>query len=736
MRQVLYLVAAVILAISLIAAAFTYNSASREETELKARLESRAQLLSESLAESITPSFLSGATSTVQRSLDRFADRERTAGLAIVDASGSVVARSASVPGSAINSPIIATAMNSASAQGTYVTDDGSQYYIYAVPLMTDGSVAGALVMRQDAQYIQETVASIWIDSMTRHLIQVFFVAGAIFVLVNFVFRRAIEDLVESVRSVRSGETRSAVAPGNSLLSPLTHEISKMSASLRQARVAASEEARMRLEKLDSPWTAERLKEFVKAHLRDRPIFVVSNAQPYVNSKVRGEIEWKVPAGGVITAIEPIMEACEGVWIAYGSGEADREVADKDGKLRVPPEEPKYTLKRVWLTPKERKGFYNGFCNEALWPLCHTAHIRPEFRKEDWTEYRKVNGLFAKTLLEEVRHIERPVVLVQDYQLALVPALIKKARPDAQVAIFWHIPWPSAAQFSICPWRKEILRGMLGADLVGFHTQQYCNNFIDTVGAEIESLIDFEHFTITREGHRSYIKPFPISIAFPGAAEPSISPDRDLLADYGVHTEHVILGVDRLDYTKGIPERFRAVEFLLANHPEYRGKVTLLQIGSPTRESAGKYGEYRTLVKAEADRINALFGTNDWKPIVLHEKSYSHTQLRQLYQLANVCLVTPVHDGMNLVSKEFVAARKDELGVLILSSFTGASRDMKGALIVNPYSAEETADAIHKALIMRPTEQHRRMRQLRRSVSDYNVYRWSAEIIKTLTGIE
>ncbi len=736
MRQVLYLVAAVIVAITLIAAAFTYNSASREETELRARLESRAQLLSESLADSVTAPYLSSATSTVQRSLDRFADRERTAGIAIVDTNGDTIARSASLPDSAITSPIVATAMDSATARGTYASDGGVQYYMYALPLTSDGSVVGALVMRQDAEYISETVANIWIDSMTRHLIQVFFVAGAIFVLVNFVFRRAIADLVESVRSVRSGESKAAEHNGNSLLSPLTHEISKMSASLRQARASASEEARMRLEKLDSPWTAERLKEFVKAHLRDRPIFVVSNAQPYVNSKNKGVIEWKVPAGGVITAIEPIMEACEGMWIAQGSGTADKEVADEEGKLRVPPEEPKYTLKRVWLSPKERKGYYNGFSNEALWPLCHTAHVRPEFRKEDWTEYRRVNGLFAKTLLEEIRHIERPVVLVQDFHLALVPALIKKSRPDAQVAIFWHIPWPSAAQFSICPWRKEILEGMLGADLVGFHTQQYCNNFIDTVGAEVESLIDFEHFSITRAGHKSFIKAFPISIAFPGPAEPITTPERDVLARYGIHAERLALGVDRLDYIKGIPERFRGIEFFLDEHSEFVGTFSLLQIASPTREGVEKYAEYREQVRAEAERINARFRKGDWQPIVLYEHSCSHAELRDLYQIADVCLVTSLHDGMNLVAKEYAAARRDELGVLVLSNFTGASRDMKGAIVVNPYSAEETADAIHKGLTMRPTEQHRRMKAMRRSVSDYNVYRWSAEIIKALTGIE
>ncbi|MBI4094139.1 trehalose-6-phosphate synthase, partial [Candidatus Kaiserbacteria bacterium] len=319
---------------------------------------------------------------------------------------------------------------------------------------------------------------------------------------------------------------------------------------------------------------------------------------------------------------------------------------------------------------------------------------------------------------------------------ALVPALIKKSRPDAQVAIFWHIPWPSAAQFNICPSRKEILEGMLGADLIGFHTQQYCNNFIDTVGNEIESRIDLEQFSVFREDHRTFVKPFPTSVAFPGAAETHREPDRSSLESLGIRTKHLMLGVDRMDYIKGIPERFKGFEFLLDAHPEYRGMVTLLQIGSPTRESVEKYREYVAQVSAEAERINEKFGTRDWRPIVFEHRSYSHAALRELYRLADACLVTSLHDGMNLVAKEYAAARGDEAGALILSQFAGASRDLKGALVINPYSAEETSAALHTALTMPKTEQHRRMKAMRASVRDYNIYRWSAELIRALSQLE
>lgn len=735
MRQVLLITAGVVLAVSLIVGFSALNQANQEQLDLTSRLQSRSQVLGDSLAESIQPSFTAQSTSTIQRIIDRFVTSERLAGLGVFDAGGAVVASSEDLlfPGSP---DFVTRAMDKDEAGGDFIKHGPESFYVHVVPLREEGRVVGALAVVQNATYIDESVRGIWRDNLIRLISQLVLFGGAIFVLVRFVLRRSVEQLVASVQAARKGDTQEGLIRSESFLEPLAGEISKVTASLRQARYAASEEARMRLEKIDSPWTAERLKEFIKAYVKDRPIFVLSNAEPYVNTKVRGKIEWRVPAGGVVTATEPVMAATGGMWIAHGSGAADKETADKDGKLRVPHEEPAYTLKRISLTPKEVKGYYDGFANGAIWPLCHTAHVRPEFHKEDWTEYRKVNGLFAKTLLAEVRHIEHPIVLVQDYHLALVPALIKKSRPDAQVAIFWHIPWPSAAQFSICPWRKEILEGLLGADLVGFHTQQYCNNFLETVANEIEARIDYERFSIVRNEHQSFVKPFPISIAFPGSAEPAADPDKSVLEGLGIRSEYLALGVDRLDYIKGVPERFRAIDFLLDAHPEYRGRLTLLQIASPTRQSVEKYREYRDLVKAESDRINAKFSTRDWKPIVIEERSYTHEELRRLYQLADVCLVTSLHDGMNLVAKEFVAARRDECGVLILSQFTGASRDMKGALVVNPYSAEETSSAIHAALAMPRAEQHRRMKTMRASVRDYNIYRWSAELIKSLIQLE
>jgi trehalose 6-phosphate synthase len=633
------------------------------------------------------------------------------------------------------NATFVTDVMDSDEARNEFIRTGTSTYYAYAIPLHDEGRVVGALSVVQNATYIDDNIRAIWMDNLVRLLSQLFLFILAVFVLVRFVFFRSVVKMAASLQAARAGELDSDISH-EGFLRPLAGEISKVTKSLRQARHAASEEARMRLEKIDSPWTAERLKEFIKAYLKDRPIYVLSNREPYVHSNTKSGISWSVPAGGVVTALEPVMEACGGTWIAHGGGTADKQTADVDGKIRVPPDEPAYTLKRIWLTPKEVQGYYAGFSNESLWPLCHMAHTRPLFRKEDWDEYRRVNAKFAKTLLDEIRHVERPIVLIQDYHLALVPAIIKKSRPDALVSIFWHIPWPSAAQFNICPWRKEILIGMLGADVVGFHTQQYCNNFIDTVGNEVESRIDFENFSVTRGEQETLVEAFPISIAFPGNAEAHGEPDARMLRDLKISTKHLVLGVDRLDYTKGIMERFKAVEFLLDQRPEYVENFTLLQIASPTRETVEKYREYAESVAAEAERINKKFGTGTWKPIVFEKRNYTHEQLHHLYRLAQVCLVTSLHDGMNLVAKEFAAARSDDEGVLVLSQFTGASRDLKGALLVNPYSAEQTSEAIHTALTMPKSEQHRRMKSMRASVRDYNIYRWSAELIKSLSELE
>lgn len=736
MRQILLITGGTILVFSLMAGGFALNQANQEEIELSSRMQSRTQVLAESLAEAIGPSYQAHATSTLDSIINRFVSDERLVGLAVFDNAALPVAQSADLPPQTIVHTDIETVMDSDEPDGIFVRSDGMNLYVFTMPLHEDERVIGALTVVQNATYIDDGVRQVWLDNAQRLLLQIILFAVAIFLLLRFVIFKRISHMTKSIQSLRAGAEPDMAVDGEGFWAPLSSEISKMTTSLRQARSAASEEARMRLEKLDTPWTAERLKEFMKAYLKDRPLFVVSNREPYVHHKTKNGPTYSVPAGGLITALEPVMSACGGIWLAHGSGSADKETSDADGKILVPPEEPKYTLKRVWLSEKEVKGHYTGFSNEALWPLCIMAHTRPLFRKEDWEQYRRVNGIFARSLLTEIKHVQRPIILIQDYHFALLPAMIKKSRPDAQIVIFWHIPWPSAETFSICPWRKEILEGMLGADIVGFHTQQFCNNFIDTVGAEIESRIDYDHFSITCSGRTSYVKPFPISIAFTDAAKKTASPNADVLRKYGITAKHVGIGVDRLDYAKGILERFKGIEFFLDNHSEYREQFAFLQIASPSRESVEKYREYADAVAKEAERINAKFATRHWRPIVFEKRHHSHKELRDIYRLAHICLITSVHDGMNLVAKEFAAARDDDAGVLILSQFTGAARELKGAILINPYSAEETSEAIYQGLTMPMTEQHRRMKAMRTVVSDFNIYRWSAELIKALSKFE
>lgn len=738
MKQIIFITLGAILAVSVFVLGFTYTQVNQERLNLSADLQYRTRFLADSLKESVEPSYSQSSTTTLQRIVDKFADRERIAGIAMFNNRGVSLATSKDIPKRVTDNPdFVFAALDKGEATGFFEVIDGVPRYLFVSPLYDKELIIGAIVVAQNTAYIDAAVSDIWKRNVVRLLVQILVFSAAIVLLVRFTLYKIMKRFADSVKSARINKSAQTVFTAPFFLKPLVSEITKINQSLAQARFAASEEARMRLEKLDSPWTADRLKEFVKGYLKDRKIFLAFNREPYTHTKVRREIHVSSPAGGASTALEPIMEACGGMWFAHGNGTADKDVVDARDTIAVPPDNPKYTLKRLWLSKIEVSGFYQGFSTEGILPLCLMTHTRPVFRKEDWVMYRRVNAKYARSIEEEVRDIQRPIILIHDYHLALLPRLIKEIRPDAQIGLFWHIPWPSAELFSICPWRKEILNGLLGADVIGFNTQQFCNNFIDTVSKELESLVDLERFAVTREAHTSHIRSFPISIAFTDSheAEEAVSPSKVTLERLNIATHYLGLGVDRLDYTKGIPERFRGIEWFLDAHQEYLGTFTFLQIASPTRQEVKKYQEYREIVLQEAERINKKFGTKGWRPIVLEMVQYSHQELEPLYKLADVCLVTSLHDSMNLVAKEYAAARTDELGVLVLSQFAGASRDMKEALIVNPYNTEEVAEAIFKGLTMPHAEQRRRMKKMRDAVKNYNIYRWAAEFIKAVAEL-
>jgi trehalose 6-phosphate synthase len=487
---------------------------------------------------------------------------------------------------------------------------------------------------------------------------------------------------------------------------------------------------------------SERLRAFVQGRLGGSRLCAVSNREPYEHSRRGNGIECSVPASGLVTAIEPILRACDGIWVAQATGDADHETVDGHDRVRVPPDHPQYSLRRVWLTKEEENGFYFGFANEGLWPLCHIAHTRPTFRMEDWEHYQTVNRKFAEAVLEEIEQEENPVVLVQDYHFALLPRLIKEVRPDSRVAIFWHIPWPNPEAFGICPWQGELLDGLLGADLIGFHIQAHCNNFLDTVDRTLECRIEREHFAVTRSSHQTRVRAFPISVAADPPDAPATAVELPhmervrLLEKLGVRASFLGVGVDRVDYTKGIPERFRAIERFLEKYPAYKREFTFVQIGSPSRTHIQRYRDLMEEVTQEAERINRRFQTDEWKPIVFLNRQHSHREILPYYSAADVCLVTSLHDGMNLVAKEFVAAQEDNHGVLILSRFAGAAHELADALVVNPYDTEELADSIRHALEMRPEERRQRMARMRTTVRENNIYRWAGKLLSALLRFE
>jgi trehalose 6-phosphate synthase len=427
------------------------------------------------------------------------------------------------------------------------------------------------------------------------------------------------------------------------------------------------------------------------------------------------------------------MRACSGIWIAHGSGTADREVVDKNDRVAVPPDHPAYQIRRVWLTAEEEAGYYYGFSNEGMWPLCHIAHVRPTFRSSDWAQYQAVNRKFARAVVSESK-TKAPIVLVQDYHFAMLPKMIRDELPDATIITFWHIPWPNPESFAICPWRDEVLAGMLGSSILGFHTQFHCNNFVDTVDRLLEARVDRESFTVSFGGKLTAVRRYPISIAWPPEPEMVSKPVADCRSNIrdmnGLPHEHKLgIGVDRLDYTKCIMERFRAIERLLELNPEWVGRFSFVQIAAPSRTGIEEYRHHEVQVRDMAARINERFGRIGALPIILKVEHHEPREVYEYFRAAELCFVSSLHDGMNLVAKEFVAARDDERGVLILSQFTGAARELAEALIVNPYDADQCAAALHMALTMPQEEQRDRMRLMRGLVAEFNVFRWAGRML-------
>ncbi|HEV8586000.1 MAG TPA: trehalose-6-phosphate synthase [Methylomirabilota bacterium] len=709
---------------------FAFFQVREEHARLHTDLERRGALLAESLRESVEPIVRRGARPAVERLLKKFARPDRQ--IVVYDGVATPLV-AAPDPGAGHVTPEVSEVIAQGGSRRGVRELGGRLVFVYATALQHDDRITGGLAVFLDASHVAEAEAALWRYNAVRFLV----LAVGLSLITLFVLRltvtRPVAEIAEWAKRLRAGESAPAPAvPDAALFGPIAVEVSSLARNLARARDAAEQEAALRL-RGEALWTEERLKQFVRLEFGDRPLFVVSNREPVSHIRRGGGVAALTPASGVVTAIEPVMRACGGVWVAHGSGDADRVSADARGRLGLPADDPRYTLRRVWLTEEEEDGYYYGFANEGLWPLCHTVHARPRFRADDFAAYRAVNEKFAAALLDEIRDAEAPMVLVQDYHFALLPGLVKAARPDAHVAIFWHIPWPNFEAFDICPWHEAILHGMLGADLIGFHTQYHCNNFLESVERALEARIDWEHFAVIRGRQSTTVKPFPISVAPDFVEAPPLATPREaLLAPLGADVEFLGVGVERIDYTKGLPERFRALGRFFELYPEYRERMTFVQLAAPSRGRIARYADFAAEVEAVVAEVNRAVGTRTWQPIVYQARHHDRREIWPYYRHADFCMVTSLHDGMNLVAKEFVSVRDDDDGALVLSRFTGAARELRDAILVNPYDLDGTAEGIRLALEMKPAERRARMTRMRQRVREHNVYRWAGLLLGEL----
>jgi trehalose 6-phosphate synthase len=654
----------------------------------------------------------------VRAYFDRLLQDERLYAIGFCDSKGDIVYRSALLPqGAGCREPAEAT-----EEPGRLLSQRGGSLHVAARPVTMEGKYLGKLVIVHDMSFIERRSAD-----TRKYIVYLFVGIGAVIAFMTVLIAEiSWRGWTSGIKALIRGQSLAiSPQPRSPELQPIARDLEAMVRGLESGR-------RMRDEAKIS-WTADSVRAILREDLKGDEILIVSNREPYIHSRSNGEIEVKRPASGLVTALEPVMRACSGTWIAHGSGNADREVVDAQDHVGVPPDKPAYNLRRIWLEPEEEAGYYYGFANEGLWPLCHIAHTRPVFRASDWSHYREVNRRFADAVAQEA-HTADPIVLVQDYHFALLPRLITERLPKATVITFWHIPWPNPEAFGICPWRKEILEGLLGSTILGFHTQVNCNNFLDTVDRYLEARVDRDAFSVSFRGEPTEVRPYPIAIEWPPVAMRGQLPVEDcrkrVREQLGVAPETRIgIGIDRLDYTKGILERFAAIERLLELQPGLAGRFTFIQIAAPSRSGIQEYKSLDEHVRAAAQRVNERFGGAACPPITLLIEHHTTEDVYCHYRAADFCFVSSLHDGMNLVAKEFVAARDDERGVLILSQFAGAAREMTEALIVNPYDTEQCAAALRAALAMPPSEQRTRMRSLRAQAQEFNVYRWAGRML-------
>ena len=687
-------------------------------------VELRAQLVMHSMEEPVTDLVEKGNEGPLRGYLSKVTADERLLGILICRADGTTIFKPERMP----------TAIScDANARGTrgearVVQLPSGSVQVSRFDYDEARPTAFRVLMLHDLSFVDRRQRTARDFVLVFILISVLLLALMVVLVAWLQLRRWVNVLIGDIRGKRF--TDNAQSPSASM--PILSQV-------RQVLAEAEQKQRLEIDFREN-WTPQALKQVVHDHLNSSQVIIVSNREPYVhnyNADHRPVVQ--VPASGMVTALEPIMRACAGVWIAHGAGAADRETVDRFDQIRVPPDDPSYTLRRVWLTTEQEQGYYYGFSNEGLWPLCHLAYVRPAFRPSDWRSYEEVNAKFADVVAAEA-NTDSPVIMIQDFHFALLPRLIRAKIPKATISLFWHIPWPNAETFGVCPWKREILLHMLSADILGFHTRYHCQNFLETVDRFVECQIDHEQMTVTLQGRVCRVAAYPISIEWPPRwlkVLPDVPSCRVAVRErFQVANDVVIgLGVERWDFTKGIIERFHALEALLDKNPRHRGRISLLQIAAPSRSTLPAYQSLQEQTYSEVDRINAKFGEGTWRPIILIDQHQEPAKVFELYRAADFCLVNSLHDGMNLVAKEFVASRDDEDGVLILSTFAGASRELAEAVLINPFDVNETAEAMEIAMRMGRDERRDRMSLMRRTVKENNVYRWAGRMLMDASRI-
>lgn len=742
MRRVLLFILPILIIASLVFTVFGIMQVRFTEDKLMDDLGRNARTVAESIEFSAHYILQNNDLRAANRLVESFQKRERLQGCVIYDKEGKILSITQRISDwKEKDRPYIKDILSTKSPRAAIEKFREYSVYSYVLPALdNEGNILGLVEVIYDTSYLFTTLAELWKKISISLIALIALISLVAFLIQRQIFILPVRRLTVWFKRFQKGEIdklRPFEEKGE--FGKLISEVEQVALGLRVARKVVTDEAHVRVKK-EELWTEAKLRDLVQAKLGENALFVVSNREPFmhVTDDVTGKVICMRPASGVVTAIDPVLRACGGTWIANGSGDVDKKFVNSKNKLGVPPEDNRYILKRVWLTKEEEEGYYYGFANEGLWPLCHVTHTRPIFRETDWQMYKKVNQIFANSVLEELP-AKNPFIFIQDYHFTLLAKMIKEKRPDATIALFWHIPWPNPEAFAICPYQHEILDGMLACDLIGFHVQFHCNNFLDTANRLIECRVDTEKFSVVRVNKETAIRAFPISVnGYISGNVPKVETRsvEKIRKEFNLEDKIVALGVDRIDYTKGIIERILAIDRFLEKYPEYKNKFVFIQLAAPSRTHIKRYRELTGEIEELIDKKNWKYSDANWEPIVYLKRHFSPEEIRPYYSLADICIVSSLHDGMNLVAKEYVASKPDLSGSLILSRFTGAARELNDAIPVNPYAIEEFADAIKFSIELPDEDKQKRMENMRKIIAENNVYRWAGNIITELTSLK